>query len=54
MNESTQEIDIPIGKPIEVVAIGVKTAAIRCKIVSTDQPIIFRKIRNEVECEILK
>lgn len=53
MNESTQEIDIPIGKPIEVVAIAVKTAAIRCKIVTTEQPITFRKVRNEVEGEIL-
>ncbi len=30
-----------------------KTAAIRCKIVTTDQPITFRKVRNEVEGEIL-
>lgn len=53
MNEITQEINIPIGEPIELVALAVKTAAIRCKIVSTDQPITFRKVRNEVEGEIL-
>ena len=53
MNENSRELDIPIGKPIEVVAIAVKTAAIRCKIVSTDQPITFRKVQNEVEGEIL-
>ncbi len=54
MNEITQGLNIPTGEAIELVALAVKTAAIRCKIVSTDQPIIFRKIRNEVECEILK
>lgn len=53
MNKITQEINIPIGEPIELVALAVKTAAIRCKIVSTDQPITFRKVRNEVEGEIL-
>ena len=53
MNEINQEINIPIGEPIELVALAVKTAAIRCKIVSTDQPITFRKVRNEVEGEIL-
>ena len=53
MNEITQEINIPIGEPIELVALAVKTAAIRCRVVSTDQPITFRKVRNEVEGEIL-
>lgn len=53
MNEITQEINIPTGEPIELVALAVKTAAIRCRVVSTDQPITFRKVRNEVEGEIL-
>ena len=53
MNENSQELDIPLGKPIEVVAIAVKRVAIRCKIVSTEHPITFRKVRNEVEGEIL-
>lgn len=53
MNEDTQEIDVSIGKAIKVVALSVKTAAIRCRIVSTGQPITYRKVRNEVEGEIL-
>ncbi len=53
MNEITEEINIPIGEPIELVALAVKTAAIRCRVVSTDQPITFRKVRNEIEGEIL-
>ena len=53
MNETTEEITIPTGEPIELVALAVKTAAIRCRVVSTDQPITFRKVRNEVEGEIL-
>ncbi len=53
LNENIQELDIPIEEPIEVVAIAVKTAAIRCRIVSNEQPITFRKERNEVEGEIL-
>ena len=53
MNENIQELDIPTGEPIDVVAMAVKTAAIRCKIVSTGQPVTFRKVRDEVEGEIL-
>lgn len=53
MNNKNQEINIPLGKPIELIALAVKTAAIRCKIVSTGQPITLRNVRDEVEGEIL-
>ncbi len=53
MDQIIPEINIPVGKPIELFVLAVKRAAIRCKIVSTGQPIIFRKVRNEVEGEIL-
>ncbi|NOQ21773.1 MAG: hypothetical protein GQ565_03865 [Candidatus Aegiribacteria sp.] len=38
---------------MEAVAIAVKKAAIRCRIVSTRQPVTFRIVRREVEGEIL-
>ena len=53
LNEITSDSGIQIGKPIEMVAIAVKKSAIRCKIISTGQPITFRKVRDEVEGEIL-
>ncbi|MCD4775870.1 MAG: tetratricopeptide repeat protein [Candidatus Aegiribacteria sp.] len=53
MTESNQTPGISIGKPVEAVAIAVKKAAIRCRIVSTGQPVTFRIVRREVEGEIL-
>lgn len=53
MEEPIQEFEIPAGKPIEVVALAVKTLGIRCRVISTEQPITFRKVRDEVEGEIL-
>ena len=44
---------VSIGNPVEAVAIAVKKAAIRCRIISTGQPITFRIVRREVEGEIL-
>ncbi len=53
MNEQVKELDIPLNKPVDVVAVAVKTSAIRCKIISTDQTVTFRTVRDEVEGEIL-
>ncbi len=53
MNGQIKELDIPLNKPVDVVALAVKTSAIRCRILSTDQPVTFRTVRDEVEGEIL-
>lgn len=53
MNEIIEDINIPLGQSIELVTLAVKTTAIKCKIVPTGQPITLRKVRNEVEGEIL-
>lgn len=50
---SVEKFDIPIGNLIDVVALAVKTRGIRCKVVSTGQPITYRKVFDEVEGEIL-
>ncbi|MDX2440809.1 MAG: hypothetical protein QNK40_09685 [Desulfobacterales bacterium] len=53
MDNIVQEVNIPIGQPIDLVALAVKKSAIRCRVVSTQQLITFRKVRFEVEGEIL-
>jgi len=39
MNETTPEINLPTGEPVEMVALAVKKTAIRCRILSTGQPV---------------
>lgn len=46
-------LNIPLGKPIDLAALVVKSTAIRCKVVSTGQPVTFRHRKDEVEGEIL-
>ena len=53
MDDVIEAINIPLWQPIDLLVISVKTTAMRCKIVSTDQPITLRKVRDEVEGEIL-
>ena len=53
MNEATAEINLPTGEPVEMVALAVKKSAIRCRILSTGQPVTLRGVSMEVEGEIL-
>jgi len=53
LNELIEDLKIPLDRPVDLVVLAVKTAAIRCKVVPTGEPITFRKARNEVEGEIL-
>ena len=39
MNETTPVINLPPGEPVEMVALAVKKTAIRCRILSTGQPV---------------
>lgn len=47
------DLNIPMGEPIDLVALVVKSNAIRCKILSTGQTVTFRHRKDEVEGEIL-
>ncbi len=53
MDEIVEDLKIPLDQPIDLVALAVKTTAIRCKVVSTGEQITLRKVRDEVEGEIL-
>lgn len=53
MIDLSKELEIPLGKPIELVALAVKESAIRCWTLGSHIPITFRKVRWEVEGEIL-
>ncbi|MBU1339499.1 MAG: hypothetical protein KKD56_10575 [Acidobacteria bacterium] len=53
MTVSSKELGIPLGEPIELVALAVKELAIRCRILDSHIPITFRKVRGEVEGEII-
>ncbi|NLD99250.1 MAG: hypothetical protein GX640_05195 [Fibrobacter sp.] len=44
---------IPLHVPVELAVLSVKKAGIRCKHISSQQPVTFRKVRNEVEGEII-
>ena len=39
MNEVTPEINLPTDAPVEMVALAAKKSAIRCRILSTGQPV---------------
>jgi tetratricopeptide (TPR) repeat protein len=47
------DLNIPLGEPVELVAHAVRSMAIRCRILTTGQPVTFRHRRDEVEGEIL-
>ena len=47
------QLDIPLGKPIELAVWSVKKAGIRCKVIPSQLPVTFRMVRHEVEGEII-
>jgi tetratricopeptide (TPR) repeat protein len=53
MEELLKDLKVPMDQPLELVVLAVKKSAIRCKIVASGAPITFRKVRNEVEGEII-
>ena len=48
-----KELNIPMGTKLDLVALAVKSRAIRCKILSSGVPVTFKPVRYEVEGEIL-
>ncbi len=53
MDDIIENLKIPLDQPIDLVALAVKTTAIRCRVVATGEQITLRKIIDEVEGEIL-
>lgn len=53
MEELLKELKVPMDEPLELVVLAVKKSAIRCKVVALGDPITFRKVRYEVEGEII-
>lgn len=53
MSDLPKELGIPLGEPIELVALAVKKTAIRCRTLDSNIPITLRKVRWEVEGEII-
>jgi len=53
MSELSEKLEIPLGLPVEMLAVAVKESAIRCKTLDANIPITLRKVRLEVEGEIL-
>jgi len=52
-NNSVFELNLSLEKKVDLVVLAVKESAIRCKIVDSGIPITLRKVRFEVEGEIL-
>ncbi len=50
---TTDQLNISIGEPIELSVWSVKKTGIRCKLISSQVPVTFRKVRYEVEGEII-
>jgi hypothetical protein len=48
-----EQLEVPVGEPIELLALAVKDLAIRCKVLTNGIPVTFKKVRWEVEGEIL-
>lgn len=48
-----KDLKVSIDQPLELVVLAVKKIAMRCRVVGSDEPITFRKVRNEVEGEII-
>ena len=53
MSELSEKLGIRIGVPVEMLAVAVKESAIRCKTLDSNIPITLRKVRLQVEGEIL-
>ena len=51
--ELLKGLKIPMDKPLDLVVLAVKKSAMRCKVVASGAPITFRKVRDEVEGEII-
>ncbi|MGD9201650.1 MAG: hypothetical protein PVI26_08820, partial [Chitinispirillia bacterium] len=47
------QLDIPLGEPVELAVWAVKKAGIRCKMIPSQLPVTFRMVRHEVEGEII-
>ena len=52
-NDATSELNLSLEKTVDLVVLAVKDSAIRCKILDSGIPITLRKVRFEVEGEIL-
>jgi hypothetical protein len=48
-----KDLKIPLNRPLDLVILAVKKSAMRCKVVASGDPITFRKVRYEVEGEII-
>jgi len=53
MDELVKDLKVPMDKPLELVVLAVKKSAMRCKVVASGDAITFRKVRYEVEGEII-
>ena len=53
MDELVKDLKVPMDKPLELVVLAVKKSAMRCKVVASGDAITFRKVRHEVEGEII-
>lgn len=46
-------LDIPLGQPTELVVHAVKDTAMRCRLLSTGEPVTLKAVNDEVEGEII-
>ena len=53
MDEIKNDLRIPMEQPLDLVVIAVKKSALRCITVTSNESITFRKVRDEVEGEII-
>ena len=53
MDELVKDLKIPMDQPLELVVLAIKKSAMRCRVVASGEPITFRKVRYEVEGEII-
>ncbi len=53
MSDLSEKLGIPLGETIELLAVAVKKTAIRCRTLDSNIPLTLRKVRWEVEGEIL-
>lgn len=53
MDELVKDLKIAMDKSLDLVVLAVKKSAMRCKVVASGDPITFRKVRYEVEGEII-
>lgn len=53
MSPEINETNFPIGQPVDLVVLAVKQSAIRCQILQTRQPVTWRRVRDEIEGQII-